>query len=334
LAHANFEKDFMSRTPKNKIEIPETAMNITHELLNNDERYFLTDGGLETWLIFQKGMNLREFSSFELIYSDAGKLALNQYFNEFLDLADSQKAGFILDTPTWRANPDWCCKLGYDHEEIERINVDAAQFVLNLRDKRRPSRPVVINGVIGPRGDGYVVGDQMDAQQAENYHRDQAGALEKGKVDMITAVTMTNSQESIGIARASMQLHIPCVISFTVEVDGRLPSGQLLADAIAEVDCATDCYPLYYMINCAHPDHFRDVVDSDQAWVDRIGGVRANASRMSHAELDAAEVLDQGDPMEFGALHADLIKILPNIRVLGGCCGTDHRHIHCIAQNL
>jgi homocysteine S-methyltransferase len=148
---------------------------------------------------------------------------------------------------------------------------------------------------------------------------------------MISAMTLTYAAEAIGIVQAAKEIDVPAVIAFTLETDGRLPSGQPLGDAIAEVDAATNAGPIYYMINCAHPDHFRDALDTNAPWILRIGGIRANASRMSHAELDEAEVLDDGDPIELGALNMELLQLLPNIRVIGGCCGTDHRHVGCIS---
>ena len=141
---------------------------------------------------------------------------------------------------------------------------------------------------------------------------------------------MNYAEEASGIARAAREAGMPVALSFTVETDGRLPTGQPLNEAIAQVDSETGAYPAYYMINCAHPTHFDTVLAPESEWINRIGGLRANASRMSHAELDEAEELDAGDPVELGQEYADLKRHLPNLTVLGGCCGTDHRHIEQI----
>ncbi|MGJ8530875.1 MAG: homocysteine S-methyltransferase family protein [Alphaproteobacteria bacterium] len=309
-------------------------MNALAKLTDKNHPMFLTDAGLETWLVFNRGIELRDFAAFELIHSEAGKAALVDYWNEFLELAQSQNRGFILDTPTWRASPDWCQKLGFDLHEMEEINHDATAFMHRLKDKHPISTPLVINGMVGPRGDGYLPGRLMSVNAARAYHSAQITALAKAGVDMISALTMNNIAEAIGIAMAAKNANIPCVISYTVETDGRLPTEQSLADAIRQTDAATDNYPLYYMVNCAHPDHFRDAVRKDAEWLQRICGIRANASRMSHAELDKAEELDEGNPQELGSLHRELFRLLPNMRVLGGCCGTDHRHVACIANHI
>lgn len=309
-------------------------MNALAKLTDKNHPIFLTDAGLETWLVFNRGIELRDFAAFELIHSEAGKAALVEYWNEFLELAQSQNRGFILDTPTWRASPDWCQKLGFDLHEMEEINHDATAFMHRIKEKHPISTPLVINGMVGPRGDGYLPGRLMSVNAARTYHSAQITALAKSGVDMISALTMNNIAEAIGIAVAAKNVNIPCVISFTVETDGRLPTEQSLADAIRQTDAATENYPLYYMVNCAHPDHFRGTVREDAKWLQRIGGIRANASRMSHAELDVAEELDEGNPQELGSLHKELLRLLPNIRALGGCCGTDHRHVACIANHI
>jgi homocysteine S-methyltransferase len=293
---------------------------------------FITDGGLETTLVFQEGIDLPAFAAFPLVLTDEGRAQLTRYFAPYLAAAAHRGTGIVLDTPTWRANADWAAKLGFEAERLREINRLSVAYVASLRDAHgRRTGPVVINGVVGPRGDGYVVGATMDPVEAESYHMLQAEAFRDGGADMMSAITMTYAEEAIGIARAGRRCGLPAVISFTLETDGRLPSGQSLKDAIAQTDAATEGYPAYYMINCAHPDHFRDVLDGG-AWLDRIGGLRANASRKSHAELDAATELDTGDPAELGGQYRALRASLRRLCVLGGCCGTDHRHIEAICE--
>ena len=300
----------------------------TPMLPHQSDTLFLTDAGLETWLVFQKGIELREFAAFELLATKEGRAALREYFVPFLRMAADSQAGFVLDTPTWRANPDWAAKLGLSAKDVAEVNRNAVAFADALRWDAPNADAILINGVIGPRGDGYDPGTLMTPKEAEEYHTLQVDTLAHTRADMLSAVTMTNAPEAIGIARAAGEADIPCVVSFTVETDGTLPSGQALADAIAETDGSGPARPAYYMINCAHPDHFRAMLEEAGDWKDRIQGVRANASRMSHAELDQAEELDDGNPAELGHLCTDLTRLLPRLNVFGGCCGTDHRHIH------
>jgi S-methylmethionine-dependent homocysteine/selenocysteine methylase len=292
---------------------------------------FLTDGGLETTMIFHKGLDLPLFASYKLLEDDQGRAALRDYFARYIEVAREHGAGFVLDTATWRSNPDWGAQLGDDAAALDRINRDAVAFAKELRAEHALEAPVLVNGVIGPRGDGYVVEDAMSAEAAERYHSAQVGSFVAAGADMVSAITMTYTAEAIGIARACAAAGIPVAISFTVETDGRLPSGQGLGDAIAEVDSETGFSVAYYMVNCAHPSHFEHVLDGGGAWLGRIAGLRANASALSHAELDEAEELDEGDPAALGAGYAALRTQLRNVNVLGGCCGTDERHIAAVA---
>ncbi|GJD54038.1 hypothetical protein OPKNFCMD_6818 [Methylobacterium crusticola] len=307
--------------------------NVSKELPQVRGGIFLADGGLETTLVFLKGIDLPSFAAFPLVLSEAGRETLTRYFAPYLAEAKRRGVGFILDTPTWRANPDWAEKLGLGLDDLLEANHRAVTFAAELRDKAGvPSISIVLNGVIGPRGDGYVVGSAMTADEAARYHRPQIEALRDGGADMVSAITMTYAEEAVGIARAARACGMSVALSFTVETDGRLPSGQDLKAAIEETDAATGNTPAYYMINCAHPDHFRGALASGEPWLNRILGIRANASRKSHAELDVSTELDIGDPAELGRQYRDLRSHLPNLRVFGGCCGTDHRHIAAICE--
>ena len=290
----------------------------------------LTDGGMETTLNFHEGLDLPHFAAFPLIDSDEGRAALTRYYERYLGLARESRLGFILDTPTWRASPDWAPRLGYDLAALRRVNIDGVRFVQHLRDEWSSAvSPCVINGVIGPRGDGYVAGT-MDPSAAEDYHAFQAEALAAAGVDMISAMTMNTIGEATGIARAAAALGLHHVISFTLETDGHLVGGASLREAIESVDEATGGSPAYYMINCAHPLHLEGAIGTGEAWTARLGGLRANASTLSHAELDEAETLDEGDPADLGRRYRALQRSHPGLRVVGGCCGTDHRHVEAI----
>lgn len=293
---------------------------------------FLSDGGMETALIFQEGIELPHFASFVLLSTAEGRRRLLRYYTRYLEIARRHGTGFVLDTATWRANADWGEKLGYDAAALRKVNQDAVDLLTGLRTEyERPQAPVVLNGVIGPRGDGYQAG-RITADEAEDYHCAQVATFADSQADMITAVTMTNTEEAIGVVRAAKDHDMPCAISFTVETDGRLVTGRSLQHAIETVDAETGGYPHYYMINCAHPTHFENVLERQSAWVRRIGGIRANASTKSHAELDESETLDAGDACDLAERYRSLTGCLPHLRVLGGCCGTDHRHMAAICE--
>ncbi|WP_299690022.1 homocysteine S-methyltransferase family protein [uncultured Tateyamaria sp.] len=292
----------------------------------------ITDGGLETTLIFHDSIDLPLFAAFKALESDAGLAAMDAYMTRFAALAVAQRRGFIMDTPTWRASARWAAELDMSQDDLRAVHREAICTLIRLREAHEVEgiSPFVLNGVIGPQDDGYAPARLLSADQAQAYHSAQIEWFDTFGADMVTALTLTYSAEAVGIVRAAQARGIPVAIAFTVETDGALPSGETLGAAIEAVDQATGAYPAYYMINCAHPDHFSDVLTG--SWTQRILGLRANASRQSHAELDAADTLDDGDPAELGTLYARLTALLPHLTVMGGCCGTDHRHIAAICS--
>ncbi|WP_426573428.1 homocysteine S-methyltransferase family protein [Aquihabitans sp. McL0605] len=308
-------------------------MAIDVSLPHTSGRVFLTDGGLETDLIFLRGIDLPEFASFPLLDDPAQTAVLRDYFVDYLRLAAGSGLGLVLESPTWRASSEWGEILGYDADRLADVNRRAVELLIDLRSSEG-SGDVVVSGCIGPRGDAYVDLGSMTPEEAEAYHGVQVGVLADAGADIVSAITLTNTAEAIGVVRAAQARAVPAVIGFTVELDGRLPTGMALADAMAEVDAATDAGAAYFMINCAHPDHFASTLAADGATLPRLGGVKANASRRSHAELDDSTELDIGEPAEFGSQLADLHARHPNITVLGGCCGTDIRHLAAVANAL
>jgi S-methylmethionine-dependent homocysteine/selenocysteine methylase len=291
---------------------------------------FLTDGGMETWLVHERGFELPQFASFPLLDDARGADALREYFAPYVELARANEAGLVLDAPTWRASSHWGELLGYDAEQLADANRRAVALVEDVR-REAPEVRIVIGGCVGPSDDAYAPSEQVSAEDACAYHRAQIETFAETTADFVNALTLTYSAEAIGIARAANAAGMPVAISFTVETDSRLPGGEALGDAIAAVDGAAKVD--YFMVNCAHPTHFANAL-ADGAWRDRIWGIRANASRKSHAELDEAEELDAGDPEELAGHYPRLREQLPNLRVAGGCCGTDDRHIAAICAAL
>lgn len=295
--------------------------------------FFITDGGIETTLIFHDGLALPFFAAFHLLRTAQGEKALRHYFSGYAALAARLQTGLILETATWRASADWGDRLGYDAAALADVNRRSVALLEDVRVTYETDRTrIVISGCVGPRGDGYVADTTMSEIEAETYHRQQIETFAATSTDLVTAITMNYCEEAVGIARAARRAGLPVVISFTVETDGRLPTGQTLREAIAHVDDATSGYPAYYMLNCAHPAHFDSVLEPGETWTSRIRGLRANASRRSHAELNEAPDLDIGDPAELGRDYAALRRQrLHRLNVMGGCCGTDERHVEQIA---
>lgn len=297
---------------------------------------FLTDGGLETTLIFLKGLKLPSFAAFDLLKDEQGYNVLKDYYKSYLNIAEKMEMNFILESPTWRANPDWIETIGYSKSSISEINNKAILLMVDLKNEfKNKINNILISGCIGPRGDGYKSENKMTAEEAQKYHSTQIDILSQTAVDVISAITMNYVEEAIGITLAANANKLPTVISFTVETDGKLPSGMDLKEAIKQVDNSTLNPPIYYMINCAHPTHFfHELQKGNKEWTSRIKGIRANASCKSHSELDEATELDRGNPQELGMEHKKLKKSFKHLNVFGGCCGTDEEHIKAIAIQI
>lgn len=309
--------------------MPATSMQRDHL----DGPIMLTDSGIETDIIFRSGRELPAFAAFPLLEDEGGRAILDRYYREHLAVAAEHGLGYVLETPTWRSNPDWGASLGYTQDRLDALDRDGVAFLSEIRASGSASS-MPISGCIGPRGDGYSVGTVMSTPEAREYHGHQIRVLADAGCDLVSVLTVTYAAEGLGIAQVAQDAGVPVVLSFTVETDGRLPDGSTLGEAVEIIDGVTDGYVAYYGINCAHPDHIaRALVDGGE-WTQRIGALRANASRMSHAELDEAEELDDGDPWELAEDYARLRQALPQATVFGGCCGTDVRHLRAIAEAL
>ncbi len=289
---------------------------------------FVTDGGLETDLIFHRGFDLPDFASFPLLDDEFGRAALTDYYAGYAAIAAAHGVGLQLETPTWRANPDWGARLGYDAAALAATNQAAVGFLRALAGEWSDRiDDLRVSGQIGPRGDGYVPGAAVDPDEAADYHRPQVAAYAAAGADLVSALTLSDVGEAVGVVRAARDAGVPVLISFTVETDGRLPTGLTLAEAILATDEAAA--PDFFMVNCAHPDHVARGLTGAGPW-ERVHGLRVNASDLSHEELDAMTDLDDGDPDALATAHARLEDLLPAVSVVGGCCGTDSRHVAAI----
>lgn len=303
----------------------------SRKLPHQTSKIFLTDGGLETTLLFLHGIELPQFAAFHLLRDIAGRNQIQNYYRDYASLAKRQRTDFLLESCTWRASKKWGDLLGYNDQALKAANLEAIALLHELRDEyETPESSFVISGCIGPESDGYQPGCWLNAVEAENYHRTQIDWLVEADVDMITALTITYIEEAIGIVRAARAAKRPVAIGFTVELDGNLPSAVSLQQAIETVDRETAGGPAYYLINCAHPSHFSNKLKSRENWTRRIRGLRANASCASHAELDEAEELDAGDVQDLSNRYRDIHTLMPWINLLGGCCGTSYEHVEAI----
>ncbi len=296
---------------------------------------YLLDGGLETTLIYHEGINLNLFAAFELLNQQKGREILKKYYSKYIDISNKFNLSFILETPTWRANKDWGLMLGYTEPQLDALNFGAIEFMREIAlENNLEANRTLISGCVGPRGDGYEIRKKMTIKESMNYHSRQVASFALADADMVCALTLNYSEEAIGIALAAKEANIPVVLSFTVETDGNLPSGEIIKGAIEMVDYESGNYPQHYMINCAHPNHFMYKMKGNENWKKRIRGIRANASTKSHEELDASIELDVGDRNLLALNYKKMKQHLPELVAYGGCCGTDHKHMQEICKTL
>jgi S-methylmethionine-dependent homocysteine/selenocysteine methylase len=287
---------------------------------------FVTDGGIETDLIHHHGLQLPHFAAFPLVEDAEGQALLERYYGDYASIARRAGVGLFLEAPTWRANPDWGRRVGYTSEELVRANLAAVALLHRLREQHQGSLSrVLVGGVVGPRESGWSAGPRIDADEAAAYHGPQVRAFAEAGVDLVSAHTLSEVGEAVGVVRSAREVGLPVAIAFTVEVDGLLATGATLAATVALVDAVAP--PDYFLVNCAHPDHIERAVSIPGRWRERVVGLLSNASTQSHAQLEEATVLDEGDPHLLAAAHSRLEPLLPGLSVVGGCCGTDSRHV-------
>ncbi|MGI3184950.1 homocysteine S-methyltransferase family protein [Nioella aestuarii] len=303
-------------------------------LPHQTERLFLTDGGTETWLMYKKGFELPEFSAFHLLNDSAAYDALLSYYRAFATLACQLETAFIFDSLSYRASRDWGALLGYSPEGLAEMNLRCLDLYRRAaQEAGLPDANVILSGCIGPKGDAYQRNEGLTAEKAQTYHAEQIATFVDGGADLVTALTLNMSEEAIGIARAAKAAGIASVISFTLDKDRRMKSGETLQEAIAKVDAATGSAPAYYMINCSHPLDFGPALEP-APWMQRVRGIRANASTLDHGTLCQLGHLEEGNPDELAAQYRELRDRFPWMNVFGGCCGTDVVHVQKIGQAL
>ncbi|MFT3987754.1 homocysteine S-methyltransferase family protein [Aestuariivirga sp.] len=293
-----------------------------------------TAGGFETWMQYVDGFKLRHFCGFELLNDPRGVTRLRDYHRKVVEAAVANGFGVINEGLHYRASRDWGDLTGFSREGLAEINMRGIDLYRDFaREYQSPQTPMLVGGVIGPRGDAYNVGRTPDAAESEDYHSEQILTFRKAGADHVTAMTFSSVEEAIGLARAAKALDMPVVISFFVAPGGKLKGGETLDEAISRVDAATGTAPAYFMINCTHPTEFTPGL-TPGPWNSRLGGFMPNAVAMETLDLCKLGHLEDGDPQELGGQMAELAQRFPHVNVWGGCCGTDGRHIGQITRQV
>lgn len=306
----------------------------TASLPHQSNEIFLTDGGTETWLMYKRGFELPQFSAFHLLNDAGATVAVRDYYRAFAAIAVKLGTPFIFDSLTYRASRDWGRLLGYSDAGLAEMNHKCLDLYREIAaEAGLGADKTVISGCIGPKGDAYKTNEGLTAKGAEDYHGEQIATFKTAGADMVTALTLSATDEAIGIARAAAAAGVPSVLSFTLEKDRKLRSGETLRQAVETVDEATGNAPAYYMINCSHPLDFGPAL-AREPWADRIRGLRANASTLDHGTLCQLGHLEEGDADELAGQYRDLRAAYPSMNVFGGCCGTDHAHVEKIGRAL
>jgi homocysteine S-methyltransferase len=269
------------------------------------------------------------------IYEEAHRSAIEAIYREYLEIGRAHDLPLMMSTPTWRATAENITAAGYGGRDV---NADNVRFIQELRASAGPyAAKIVIGGLIGCRGDAYRPDEALTASAARDFHGWQAQRLAEAGADFLFAVTLPALSEAMGIAQAIAATGRPGIISFVVRPTGTLLDGTPLKDAIAAIDASVTPRPVAYLINCTHPDFARDALyhplNSSPQVRERIIGLLANTAALSPEALDGQEHVIGEEPARFAAALHEL-RLQTGLKVLGGCCGTDDRHIHCLAERL
>lgn len=303
-------------------------------LPHQSDQLFVTDGGTETWLMYKRGLELPHFCSFYLLDLPAGREALKEYYRGFVRVAQRHRAHYIFCSLTYRASRDWGELLGYSRAGLAEMNHKAFALYREVAQEMACSDDSTLySGCIGPRGDAYNLKQTMSAEQAQDYHAEQIATFRAAGADLVTAMTLNSAQEAIGIARAARAAGVPAVISFTLEKDGTVGGRASLRETIEQVDAETGNAPAYYMLNCTHPQDFLPAL-GEGPWMQRVLGLRANASSLEHGRLCQLGRLEEGDWTDLARQHGELTGRYPRMNVFGGCCGTDSVHVAGIVDAI
>lgn len=297
-------------------------------------RFYLSEGGTETELMYKYGFELPEFAMFPLLNNPDAVSKMREMFRSYLEVVAVNGMCALMGGLDYRASPDWGERLGYSPEGLAEANHHALAFLREIADEYTTDiQEILIQGVIGPRGDAYERNETITENEAEDYHSVQLKTLKEADVDLALAMTFNNIRESIGVARAAAKVGVPLAISFIVNSESKLDTGQSLGEAIATIDAETNHAPEFYSVNCCHPIEYEPAIESYD-WINRVRGVRPNASKRDKIALCQLGHLEDGDPVELGQQCGDLARRYPHMDIWGGCCGTWDNHLNEIAKNI
>ncbi|POF32988.1 homocysteine S-methyltransferase family protein [Roseibium marinum] len=297
-------------------------------------RYYLTEGGTETEIMYKWGFELPEFAMFPLLEKRKSADVIRGMYRRYLDVVARYGHSALIGGFDYRASPDWGAKLGYSASALAEANLRSIQFLKDVAAEYEADIPsMLFSGYVGPRGDAYGLNMSVTEESAEEYHSVQIETLARAGVDLVWALTFNNPAEAIGVVRAARRLNLPVAVSFSLDSTHRLKSGFPLSRAIAIVDEATNGYPAFYSLNCSHPQEFEPALE-DWNWTSRLRSIRPNAAKMDKIALCKLGHLEEGDPEELGRLMADVFRRHPHMDIWGGCCGTGHVHLEEIARHL
>ena len=271
-----------------------------------------------------------------LIYSAEGRKTLGDIYRQYLSIGQRHNLPMLTLAPTWRANPERTARAGCG--PVDKLNSDCVEFLKEIcTEFGAYQERLYVAGLLGCRHDAYKPAEALNADAAEQFHAPQVKALAASRVDFIKAATLPAVSEALGIARAIAQTGIPCVLSFVIRPDGNVLDGTPLQKAVAQIDNETDQAPIFYMVNCVHPSVFMEAMStetgSDGNLSERVIGFQGNTSSKSPEELDNLPYLDTTAPEPFAELMLRIHRTL-GTRILGGCCGTDNRHVEMVATLL
>lgn len=296
--------------------------------------YYMCEGGTETEVMYKHGFSFPHFAVFELLKDTKAVAALKRMYQDYFEVVAKHNMSALVGGLDYRASPDWGALLGYSAEGLADINHQSIEFLRNIAvDYSNNIENILIQGLIGPRGDAYETNHSITEAEAQDYHSVQLQTLKSANVDLATAMTFNNVPESIGVARAAVEADVPLCISLSLDGSSNLNSGPSLAEAITTIDAATDSSVAFFMINCVHPLEYEPAL-ADEQWITRIRGVRPNASVMDKLSLCTIGHLEAGNPTELGKQMGDLMQRYPHMDICGGCCGTWDTHLDQIAEDV
>lgn len=297
--------------------------------------FYLSEGGTETEIMYGHGFDFPEFAMFTLLDQPAAMARVREMYERYLDTAARHGFAVLMGGLDYRASTGWAARVGCSGDQLRDVQMRCIDFLRTMAEPYVSQLPAVkISGLIGPRGDAYTADTTITAEESEDYHSEQIATLASAEVDLVQALTFNNVPEAVGVARAAARHGLSVSISFILDGPKRLAAGPTLREAIEAVDELTgDERPVFYGVNCVHPDEFAGALE-DAEWFRRVRCLRPNAVMADKVALCSLGHLESGDPVALGATMGELSRQHPHLDIWGGCCGTWDTHLEEIARNV